>query len=47
MTGAITEFECQLGMPVTDALTRPASELVEMVLNAFPELIKETAIKAA
>ena len=28
----------QLGLPVTDPLTRPGSELVEMVLRAFPAL---------
>ncbi len=47
LTGAITEYECQLGLPVTDALTRPAAELVEMVLHAFPELAVKTVIKAA
>ncbi|HET7386735.1 MAG TPA: DUF1611 domain-containing protein [Nocardioidaceae bacterium] len=35
---AIADHELQLGLPVTDPLTRPAEDLVEMVLRAFPEL---------
>lgn len=35
---AITQYEQQLGIPTTDALTRPPGRLVEMVLSAFPEL---------
>lgn len=35
---AIAEHRLELGLPVTDPLTRPASELVEMVLLALPEL---------
>jgi uncharacterized NAD-dependent epimerase/dehydratase family protein len=35
---AITEYEHELGIPATDALTRPSERLVEMVLSAFPEL---------
>jgi uncharacterized NAD-dependent epimerase/dehydratase family protein len=35
---AIAEHRLSLGLPVTDPLTRPGSELVEMVLLAFPEL---------
>jgi uncharacterized NAD-dependent epimerase/dehydratase family protein len=35
---AITHYECELGIPATDALTRSPSRLVEMVLSAFPEL---------
>jgi len=34
----ITQYEQELGIPVTDALTRSPSRLVEMVLAAFPEL---------
>src|SRR6478752_3525728 len=34
----ISEHHSQLGLPVTDPLTRPSSELVEMVLTAFPAL---------
>lgn len=35
---AIDEIELSLGLPATDPLTRPLSELVDMVLQAFPSL---------
>ncbi len=35
---AIADHRLHLGLPVTDPLTRPAEDLVEMVLLAFPEL---------
>ncbi len=35
---AIADHRLHLGLPVTDPLTRPGSELVEMVLTAFPAL---------
>jgi uncharacterized NAD-dependent epimerase/dehydratase family protein len=35
---SIAELERSLGLPVTDALTRPLDRLVDMVLLAFPEL---------
>jgi uncharacterized NAD-dependent epimerase/dehydratase family protein len=35
---AITRYEDELGIPATDALTRPEGRLVDMVLAAFPEL---------
>jgi uncharacterized NAD-dependent epimerase/dehydratase family protein len=35
---AIKQYEDVLGIPTTDALTRPSGRLVEMVLSAFPEL---------
>jgi uncharacterized NAD-dependent epimerase/dehydratase family protein len=35
---AIALYECELGIPVTDALTRSPERLVEMVMAAFPEL---------
>ena len=38
VTAAITRYECELGIPVTDALTRSHEHLVEMVLSAFPRL---------
>jgi uncharacterized NAD-dependent epimerase/dehydratase family protein len=38
LTNAIEEHRSQLGLPVTDPLTRPASDLVDMVLTAFPLL---------
>ena len=38
ITAAITLYQLELGIPVTDALTRPSELLVDMVLSAFPEL---------
>jgi uncharacterized NAD-dependent epimerase/dehydratase family protein len=38
VTAAITLYEFELGIPVTDALTRPTSLLVDMVVGAFPKL---------
>ncbi len=35
---AIIEHQLELGLPVTDPLTRPAAELVDMVLRALPHL---------
>ena len=35
---AIMLYECELGIPATDALSRSPNRLVEMVLEAFPEL---------
>ncbi len=35
---SIDEIELSLGLPATDPLTRPLTELVEMVLQAFPSL---------
>jgi uncharacterized NAD-dependent epimerase/dehydratase family protein len=37
---AITRYEGELGIPVTDALSRPVEALVQMVLQAYPELEK-------
>ncbi len=38
LTAAISLYEAELAIPVTDAVSRPASRLVTMVLRAFPEL---------
>lgn len=38
VSSAITLYERELGIPVTDALTRPTERLVEMVLAAFPQI---------
>jgi uncharacterized NAD-dependent epimerase/dehydratase family protein len=38
VSSAITLYECELGIPVTDALTRPTERLVAMVLDAFPQI---------
>lgn len=37
---AISRYEHELDIPVTDALTRPIERLADMVLSAFPELEK-------
>ncbi len=34
----ILSFEKELGIPVTDALTKPSDHLLEMVLTSFPQL---------
>lgn len=38
LQAAIDGYRAELDMPVTDALTRPAAELVAMVVAAFPAL---------
>ncbi|MDC0497483.1 DUF1611 domain-containing protein, partial [bacterium] len=38
VSSAITLYESELGIPVTDALTRPTKRLVDMVLAAFPQI---------
>ncbi len=38
VSAAITQYEQELGIPVTDALTRSPERLVKMVLAAFPNL---------
>ena len=45
VSAAITLYECELGIPVTDALTRPRERLVEMVLSAFPRLSLTTCAR--
>jgi len=46
VTAAIVLYELELGIPVTDALTRPAERLVDMVLTAFP-LLDPASLTAA
>jgi len=43
---AITQYEQELGIPATDALTRSPERLVEMVVAAFPELEEKVAVVA-
>jgi len=38
LTAAIALYESELSIPVTDAISRPAANLVTMVVRAFPEL---------
>ena len=44
ITAAITMYELELGMPVTDALTRPTVRLLDMVFEAFPDLKAKSSI---
>jgi uncharacterized NAD-dependent epimerase/dehydratase family protein len=44
---AIAAYERDLNIPVTDALTRPTSRLIDMVIAAFPELTRTPATLAS
>lgn len=46
LSAAITRYEGQLGIPVTDALARPPEYLVEIALAAFPILRKTPSANA-
>ena len=46
VSAAITQYEQELGIPVTDALTRSPDRLVDMVLTAFPGLKGDLATNA-
>ncbi len=41
---AIAQYESELGIPATDALTRSPDHLVEMVLASFPQLRKKLTV---
>ncbi len=41
VAAAIRRYERELGIPATDALSRPTEHLVDMVLAAFPELAEK------
>ncbi len=43
---AITLYELELGIPATDALTRPIGRLLEMVFATFPELDQKMPTEA-
>ncbi len=43
---AIAEYEYELGIPATDALTRSPDRLVDMVLTGFPELEEKMTVVA-
>ena len=47
ISAAIVEYERDLGIPVTDALTRPDGLLAEMVVRAFPEVERNLTAGAA
>jgi len=44
VTAAITMYELELGIPATDALTRPTERLLDMVFATFPDLDKKSSI---
>lgn len=46
VSAAIDAYEVELGIPTTDALTRPTGPLCDMIFAAFPEL-KEKRLVAA
>jgi len=46
VSAAIVLYEFELGMPATDALTRPPDRLVDMVVKAFPALVARPATAA-
>lgn len=43
VSGVITHYEAELGIPATDALTRDPDRLVEIVQRAFPHLVRDSA----
>lgn len=47
LADAIDEIELDTGLPATDPLTRPLSDLVDMVLQAFPALTPLPATRSA
>lgn len=47
LAASIDEIELETGLPATDPLTRPLSELVDMVLTAFPALIPGQTTRSA
>lgn len=47
VSSAITDYERELGIPVTDALTRSPERLVEMILSAFPQIGSKITAGAA
>jgi len=46
VSSAITQYESELGIPATDALTRSPDDLVEMVLSSFPQLRMQLTVGA-
>jgi uncharacterized NAD-dependent epimerase/dehydratase family protein len=47
LSDAIDDIELSLGLPATDPLTRPMTELVEMVVRAFPALSPRQTSRSA
>lgn len=46
IAAAITDWSEKLGLPVTDALSRPAAGLVGLVQEAFPDLCQKPGVAA-
>jgi len=44
VSDAILRYERELGIPITDALTRPPERLADMAVAAFPELEEKLAV---
>jgi uncharacterized NAD-dependent epimerase/dehydratase family protein len=44
---AIATYRLELGLPVTDPLTRPGTDLVDLVLRAFPALAQPKVFQSA
>lgn len=44
---AIARYRSELGIPVTDALTRSPDELVEMTLASFPQIVRKRIAELA
>lgn len=44
VSDSITQYESELGIPVTDALSRPAETLVQMILSAHPQLAQKLTV---
>ena len=44
VTTAITMYELELGIPASDALTRPTDRLLDMVFAAFPDMEEKSPI---
>lgn len=43
---AIRQYQDELGIPVTDALSRPTEHLVQLVLSAYPHLARKRTVRA-
>ena len=46
VSAAIEQYQQTLGIPTTDALSRPSARLVDMVLKAYPALTPRVASRA-
>jgi uncharacterized NAD-dependent epimerase/dehydratase family protein len=44
VTAAISDYEQRLGIPVTDALTRPRQRLIDMVTTGLPQIASRLSV---